>query len=60
MLIVWGKNDPFFSVEGAQAFQRDLPNAELHLLDTGHFALEEEREAIAHYIARFVPANITT
>jgi pimeloyl-ACP methyl ester carboxylesterase len=57
-LIVWGKNDPFFSVEGAEAFQRDLPNAELHLLDTGHFALEEEREAIAHHIARFVPAHI--
>ncbi|WP_055076222.1 alpha/beta fold hydrolase [Pseudanabaena sp. 'Roaring Creek'] len=58
-LIVWGKNDPFFGSEGAIAFQRDLPNAEIHLLDTGHFALEEEREAIASHIRRFLPANIT-
>jgi pimeloyl-ACP methyl ester carboxylesterase len=56
-LIVWGKNDPFFSVAGAQAFQRDLPQAELHLLDTGHFALEEEREAIAAHITRFIQAH---
>ncbi len=41
MLIVWGQNDPFFTVAGAKAFQRDLPKAELHLLDAGHFALEE-------------------
>lgn len=53
-LIVWGINDPFFTVEGAKAFQRDLPKAELHLLDTGHFALEEENEAIAKHIARFL------
>jgi pimeloyl-ACP methyl ester carboxylesterase len=55
-LIVWGINDPFFTVEGAKAFQRDLPKAELHLLDTGHFALEEENEAIAKHIARFLGA----
>lgn len=54
MLLVWGINDPFFTVEGAKAFQRDLPKAELHLLDTGHFALEEESEAIAGHILRFV------
>ena len=36
MLIVWGKNDPFFTVEGAKAYQSDLPKAELHLIDTGH------------------------
>ena len=40
-LIVWGKNDPFFTVEGAQAYLQDIPKAELHLLDTGHFALED-------------------
>jgi pimeloyl-ACP methyl ester carboxylesterase len=57
-LIVWGKNDPFFSVEGAQAFKHDLQTVELHLLDTGHFALEEELEAIASHIARFIPAHI--
>jgi pimeloyl-ACP methyl ester carboxylesterase len=52
-LIVWGRNDPFFTVEGAQAFLRDLPSAELHLLDTGHFALEEESAFIASRIQRF-------
>jgi pimeloyl-ACP methyl ester carboxylesterase len=52
-LIVWGKNDPFFTVPGAQAYLRDLPKAELHLLETGHFALEELHEEIAAHITRF-------
>ena len=52
-LIVWGKNDPFFTVEGAQAYLRDIPKAELHLLDTGHFALEDSCEFIAQQIAKF-------
>jgi pimeloyl-ACP methyl ester carboxylesterase len=53
-LVVWGKNDPFFTVEGAKAYQRDLPKAELHLLDTGHFALEEEGDFIAERIRAFL------
>jgi pimeloyl-ACP methyl ester carboxylesterase len=52
-LIVWGKNDPFFTVEGAQAYLRDIPNAKLHLLDTGHFALEDSSEFIAQEIVKF-------
>ena len=52
-LIVWGKNDPFFTVEGAQAYLRDIPKAELHLLDTGHFALEDSCEFIAQEILMF-------
>ena len=52
-LIVWGKNDPFFTVEGAQAYLRDIPNAELHLLDTGHFALEDSGAFIAQKIMSF-------
>jgi pimeloyl-ACP methyl ester carboxylesterase len=51
-LIVWGKNDPFFTVEGAQAYLRDIPKAELHLLDTGHFALEDSCEFIAQKIIK--------
>lgn len=51
-LIVWGKNDPFFTVEGAQAYLRDIPKAELHLLDTGHFALEDSCEFIAQQIKK--------
>ncbi|HZZ41196.1 MAG TPA: alpha/beta hydrolase [Acidobacteriaceae bacterium] len=52
-LIVWGKNDPFFTVEGAQAYLRDIPKAELNLLDTGHFALEDSCELIAQKIIEF-------
>jgi pimeloyl-ACP methyl ester carboxylesterase len=51
-LIVWGKNDPFFTVEGAEAYLRDIPKAEIHLLDTGHFALEDSCGFIAQHIVR--------
>lgn len=54
MLIVWGINDPFFTVEGAKAYQRDLPHAELHLIDTGHFALEDSSDFIAERIKQFL------
>jgi pimeloyl-ACP methyl ester carboxylesterase len=54
MLIVWGKNDPFFTVEGARAYQRDLPKAELHIIDTGHFALEDSSNFIAERIREFL------
>jgi pimeloyl-ACP methyl ester carboxylesterase len=54
MLVVWGKNDPFFTEEGAKAYTRDTPNAELHLLNTGHFALEEDGDEIAEHMARFL------
>jgi pimeloyl-ACP methyl ester carboxylesterase len=54
MLIVWGKNDPFFTVEGAEAYLKDLPKAQLHFLDTGHFALEEELEFIADKMNQFL------
>jgi len=47
LLAVWGKNDPFFLPSGAEAFKRDLPAAVVHLLDTGHFALETHTPEIA-------------
>lgn len=53
-LAVWGKNDPFFLPAGAEAFKRDLPNAEIHFFDTGHFALETHAEAIATAIRNFL------
>jgi pimeloyl-ACP methyl ester carboxylesterase len=53
-LIVWGKNDPAFIAPGAEAYLRDLPDAELHLLDAGHFAVEERPVEIAKYIIRFM------
>jgi pimeloyl-ACP methyl ester carboxylesterase len=58
-LIVWGKNDQIFPAEGAYPYQRDLNNIEFYLLDTGHFALEEEGDAIAAHIRRFLPTHIT-
>lgn len=53
-LIVWGKNDPIFPAEGAYPYKRDLKNVEFNLLDTGHFALEEEGETIANHIRNFM------
>jgi len=56
-LIVWGKNDFIFPVEGAHPYKRDLKVVETHLLDTGHFALEEKGEEIAIYIRNFLKRN---
>ena len=53
-LIVWGKNDYIFPAEGAHPYKRDLDNVEFHLLDTGHFALEEDGQLIADYIRDFL------
>jgi pimeloyl-ACP methyl ester carboxylesterase len=53
-LVVWGRNDIIFIKEGAIPYQRDLKNIQLHLLNTGHFALEEEGELIAELISRFL------
>lgn len=58
MLVVWGKNDPIFGPDGAIAFLRDLPHAELHLLDTGHFALEEEADLIGDLMLRFLDRTV--
>lgn len=53
-LVVWGKNDPIFIEAGALAYQEDLQNVEVHLLDTGHFALEEDSQTIAELIKKFL------
>jgi pimeloyl-ACP methyl ester carboxylesterase len=52
-LVVWGQNDPIFGPDGARAFGRDLPAAEIHLLDTGHFALEDHASTIAGLMRTF-------
>ena len=54
LLAVWGKNDPFFLPAGAEAFKRDLPDAEVRFLDTGHFALETHAGEIAGAIREFL------
>jgi pimeloyl-ACP methyl ester carboxylesterase len=53
-LIAWGKNDPIFPADGAHPYKRDLKNIDFHLLDTGHFALEEDYELIAELISNFL------
>jgi len=53
-LAVWGQHDPFFLPAGAEAFKRDLPNAEVQFVDTGHFALETHAEDIATAIRNFL------
>ena len=58
VLAVWGKNDPFFLPAGAAAYTNDVPHAEVHLLDTGHFALEEDGDVIADYILKFLHKNV--
>jgi pimeloyl-ACP methyl ester carboxylesterase len=57
-LIVWGKNDKIFPAEGAYPYQRDLKTLEFHLLDTGHFALEEDNAVIAGHIRRFLGTHV--
>ncbi len=57
-LIVWGKNDQIFPAAGAEPYKRDLKNLEFHLLDTGHFALEEDGDKIADLMRNFLRRNV--
>ncbi len=58
-LIVWGKNDPIFPEEGAHPYKRDLENLDFHVLETGHFALEEDGDVIAGLIREFLRDNLS-
>jgi pimeloyl-ACP methyl ester carboxylesterase len=58
VLAVWGKNDPIFSPAGAEAFRRDVPKAEIHFVDSGHFALEEDLDSIASHMLVFLDSNV--
>lgn len=57
-LVVWGKNDAIFVAAGAAPYKRDIPNADIHLLDTGHFALETHGHEIAKLIREFLSRNL--
>lgn len=59
LLAVWGRHDAFFIPPGAEAYRRDLPKAEIHLLDAGHFALETHAGEIADKIGDFLKRNGT-
>jgi pimeloyl-ACP methyl ester carboxylesterase len=57
-LIVWGRNDKIFPADGAGPYLRDPPHADLHPLDTGHFALEDKLDEMAPLIHGFLDRNI--
>lgn len=54
VLAIWGRNDPFFVPAGAEAYRRDVPHAEVVLLDAGHFALEEEADTVGEHTGRLM------
>ncbi len=58
VLAIWGKNDPFFGPAGARAFQRDLPDAKVELIDAGHFVLETHLDEVAVRIKEFLARNV--
>ena len=58
VLAIWGKNDPFFSPQGAEAFKHDVPNAEIRFLDTGHFALETHAREIGAAMRVFLAKHL--
>ncbi len=58
LLAVWGKNDPFFLPAGAEAWKRDIPNADIRFYDTGHFALETHGPEIIPVIRAFLDSNV--
>jgi pimeloyl-ACP methyl ester carboxylesterase len=60
VLAVWGKNDPFFGPDGARAFSNDTPNAEVHLLDGGHFLLESALDSVVALIRDFLERRLST
>ena len=59
-LVLWGRHDEIFLVAGAHAYRRDLPNAEIHVFDTGHFALEEAGPEMSQRILAFLDRTLST
>jgi pimeloyl-ACP methyl ester carboxylesterase len=60
LLAIWGKNDPFFIPPGAEAYRRDIPDADIRFLDTGHFALETHSAEIGQAIREFLSARLVS
>ncbi len=54
LLVLWGRFDPSFQIEEAEAYRRDVPNAEVHVLDAGHFALDEKPATVARLTRKFL------
>ncbi|GIF69957.1 hydrolase [Asanoa ishikariensis] len=60
VLAVWGRNDPIFGPDGASAFADDVEDAEIHLLDGGHFVLESDGDEVARLTHNFLDRTVTT
>jgi pimeloyl-ACP methyl ester carboxylesterase len=58
LLVVWGRHDPLFTEAGAWAYRADVPSAEIHLLDAGHFALDLEADTIARLVRDFLTRSV--
>jgi pimeloyl-ACP methyl ester carboxylesterase len=56
--VLWGRDDPSFEAAEAEAYRRDVPDAEVHLLDAGHFALDEQPGQIADLTRQFLRAAV--
>jgi len=54
LLLIWGKYDPSFDLSEPEAYRRDVPNAEVHIIDAGHFALDTRANEIAGFVGRFM------
>jgi pimeloyl-ACP methyl ester carboxylesterase len=59
LLVLWGRFDPSFQVEEAEAYRRDVPSAEVHILDAGHFALDEQPDTVARLTRKFLTSAHT-
>jgi pimeloyl-ACP methyl ester carboxylesterase len=53
-LVLWGRHEPSFQVAETEVYRRDLPKAEIHILDAGHFALDDKADEIAALIGAFL------
>jgi pimeloyl-ACP methyl ester carboxylesterase len=58
LLVVWGRYDPSFQVEEAEAYRRDVPDAEVHVIDAGHFALDEAPDVVADLTRKFLDTTV--
>ena len=58
LLVVWGRYDPSFLAAGAAAFARDVPDAEIHMVDAGHFALDEAPDEVVFHMTRFLERRV--
>jgi len=58
MLVAWGRHDPSFQLAEVEAYRRDMPDAEIHIIDAGHFALDDKPEEIALLVRSFLDRTV--